>query len=134
MQDNSPIAIYIVEGAGCGACVLEAQAALTAHYGTSQEGLVVVEAPAHADVLVLCGPMPSPITGEVERLAHSLHEPWGCVRLGDCATDKVFDREVPVAGCPPTPEEILEAIRAVAQDRGEPDPAADNSSGEEETP
>lgn len=124
-------AIYIVEGGGCGGCVLEAQAALTARYGAIPKGLVQVEAPAHADVLVVCGPIPSPIVEEVERLAESLHEPWGCVRLGDCAAAKVFDREIAVAGCPPSPEQILAAIWAVAEARGGPEPTPEVSEEEE---
>jgi Ni,Fe-hydrogenase III small subunit len=98
----------LLEGAGCGGCFQEAQAALTSHYGAARRGIQAVGAAAHADVLVLCGPMPSPLAEEVQRLAGTLAVPWTRVQLGDCAQEEGAQAFVP--GCPPPPEAILVAI------------------------
>lgn len=108
-----PIAIYLVEGGGCGGCALEVEAARSPRYGAIRRGIVVVDTPAHADLLLLCGSTPLPMVEEIRHLAQQVHRPWRCLRLGDCALEgeAIFPgREVTVPGCPPRPEEIIEAI------------------------
>ena len=100
--------IQILEGAGCGGCALEAQSALTKRYGAADRGIRAVEAPAHADVLVVCGPSPAPLAEEVTRLEEELALPCRRVHLGDCAREE--GTAILVAGCPPSPETILSAI------------------------
>lgn len=114
-----PLGIYIVEGASCGGCALETAAALASPYAAARGGIHLVDAPAHADVLVLCGDMPSPLAEEVQRLARTLHAPWVCLQVGDCVTQEVgLERaEMIVSGCPPDPTEILTAIWAAWEAR-----------------
>ena len=110
-RSNVRIGIYLLNGGGCGGCALEAQAALSARYGAGRRGIVAVESPAHADVLVLCGALPEALRAEVARLVEAMPDPWACVHLGDCAGQGIVaEGEVAVAGCPPSPEEILAAV------------------------
>ena len=112
------IAVYLVEGSGCGGCALEAQSALARRYGAPGRPIRAVGTPAHADVLVLCGGLPD-LREELQRLFALLPEPWTCVHLGDCAGEGlVVEGAGAVAGCPPTPEAIREAVEA-AWRRGE---------------
>jgi len=114
-KERKPLAkrslrILILEGAGCGGCALEAQSALTKRYGAAGRGIRTVEAPAHADVLVVCGSSPTPLAEEIRRLEEELALPRRRVHLGDCAREE--GTAVVVAGCPPSPEAILSAIEA----------------------
>jgi Ni,Fe-hydrogenase III small subunit len=110
---QGPIRICLIEGAGCGGCALEARSALAARYRAVRRGIIPVEAPAHADVLVLCGPLPGELAEEVQRLGAALPEPWTCLRLGDCCAEETLPGQQPhVPGCPPGPEEILAAVQA----------------------
>lgn len=107
------IAVFVVEGVGCGGCAEEARSALLSRYGAPRRGVVAVDSPAHADALLLCGTMLPPLLQEVQRLAESLSEPWICLRLGDCGVEAgaIFPgHEVTLCGCPPSPEMILESL------------------------
>ncbi len=113
---------------------MEAQAALATRYGAARRGIVAVEAPAHADVLVLCGPLAGELAEEVQRLAATLPEPWACVRLGDCcAGELLLGPSLAVPGCPPGPQEILEAVQAAWAARRRSGPPR-RASPEEEGP
>ncbi len=102
------IHVCVLDGAGCGGCALEAQAALTARYGAARRGIQWVESPIHADVLLLCGPLPAPLAEHVQRLESQLVRPWVRLQMGDCAAEETGNTAFP--GCPPAPEAILTAI------------------------
>jgi len=74
--------------------------------------MVQVESLEHTDVLLLCGPMLSPLLEEVQALAERLPKPWVCLHMGDCGAEleSLFEGEVSVRGCPPSPEAILQAL------------------------
>lgn len=128
------VAVYLVEGSGCGGCALEAQAALARRYGAPGRPIRAVGAPAHADVLVLCGALPDSLREELQHLTALLPAPWTCVHLGDCAGEGlVVEGAGTVAGCPPTPEAIREAVEAAWQ-RGERCRLAAAATPEEEAP
>ncbi len=78
-------------------------------YKASQHGLVLVESPARADIVVVCGPLSGPAAEELQRQAALLQAPWVMLRLGDCAAEEEGAGAVVVGGCPPDPEEILAA-------------------------
>lgn len=111
-----PLRVFLLECAGCGGCALEARAALTRPYRKANQGIRVVETPAHADVLVLCGPVPAPLAEAVRHIIETAPPPCPRVRLGDCAWEG-SDRPL-VAGCPPEPEAILAAIMTAWKNRG----------------
>jgi len=107
--------LFLLECAGCGGCAQEARAALTRPYGAAGRGIRVVETPAHADVLVVCGPVPAPLAEEVQRVAEAPASPCVRVLLGDCAWEGGGQAVVP--GCPPAPQAILAAVEAAWQGR-----------------
>ncbi len=124
-----PIRVYWVMGSGCGGCALEAQAVLARRYRAVQRGIVAVESPAHADVLVLCG---TPEGEAARRLEVWLAEPWGCVWVGDCTPAGSLGEEgVPVSGCPPSPEDILRGIEEAGGRRRRPAAGAGGSGPKE---
>jgi Ni,Fe-hydrogenase III small subunit len=102
------IRVFVLEGAGCGGCALEAQAAMTARYGSARRGIRLVEAPAHADVLLICGPLPAQLAEEVQRLESQLPQPWVRLQMGDCTAEEGPNAVLP--GCPPAPQAIVAAI------------------------
>jgi len=112
---SGSIRVFLLECAGCGGCALEAQAALTAGYQAAGRGIRAVETPAHADVLVLCGPVPPQLAEEVQRVLEQPVPPCARVLLGDCAWEGGTQSLVP--GCPPSPEAILAAIKAAWENR-----------------
>ena len=129
------VRVFLVKGSGCGGCALEAQAALAKRYGAIRRGFVVVETPAHADVLLLCGPTPSPLAEEVEGLVRLLHPPRLCIRLGECAEGSAaVAEEIIVPGCPPSPDEIIVAVRAAWKARCRALPTEPAGPAEEECP
>ncbi len=103
------VPVAILEGIGCGGCAREALAALNL-LGVHSVRPVLVEAPAHADVLLLCGAFPPALRETVHRLSEGLSTPWRCIRLGDCADEALWETEQRVPGCPPNPEEIFRAL------------------------
>ena len=109
------IHVCLLDGAGCGGCALEAQAALTARYGAARRGIRMVESPAHADVLLLCGPLSALLSEQVLQLESLLQRPWVRLQMGDCAVEEAAGPIL--AGCPPAPEAILAAIVAAWRQR-----------------
>ncbi len=116
-----PIRVYWVWGSGCGGCALEAQATLARRYRAVRRGIVAVESPAHADVLVFCGALEG-MLGEAARcLEKHLSGPWGRVWVGDCTpASPQGEGGVQVAGCPPSPEDILKGIEEAGGRRRRP--------------
>lgn len=134
-RGRARIGVYLVEGIGCSGCVLEARAVLATRYAAAGQAIVLVGAPAHADLLLLCGTFPAPLAEEVQALAQALPEPWACLHLGDCGGAALFpDREVSLPGCPPGPEGILDAVRAAWRTRQKAKPAGPAPASGEEVP
>lgn len=112
---NPSIRVFVLECSGCGGCALEARAALLRPLQEGRQSLRAVETPAHADVLVLCGAVPTPLVEEVQRVVEMPASPCVRVRLGDCAWEGGTQSVVP--GCPPSPEAIQAAIAAAWENR-----------------
>lgn len=125
---GKPIRVYWVLGSGCGGCALEAQAILARRYRAACRGIVAVESPAHADVLVLCGTLEGGLGEAARRLAADLSRPWGCVWVGDCTPAGLLaEGGIRVAGCPPSPEDILRGIEEAGGRRRRPAAAGEES-------
>lgn len=122
------LAIRFVEAGGCNGCMLEARMLTSLVYDLERFGLTFVDSPRHADVLLVTGPVTRNMQ-EAVRLAYAaMPDPKWVVALGDCAIDAgVFkggygvlggvEAAVPVdltiRGCPPTPAQILDGLRAL---------------------
>ncbi|MBN1484845.1 MAG: hypothetical protein JXA37_08995 [Chloroflexia bacterium] len=119
-SDRGPLRVCLLQGVGCGGCAMEARSALSPCYGAPRRGIVWVQTPAHADVLLLCGVWLSPLLEQMRRMGENVPEPWACLRMGDCGSemeDLFAERELTLHGCPPSPPAILEAIEATWQKR-----------------
>ncbi len=121
-RENPQVKVCLLEGAGCGGCTVQAHAALWTQYEALRRGCIPVETPAHADVLLICGPLPTQLDEEIQRLGQTVAEPWACVHLGECAVEEILDGHLVVLlpKCPPSPEEILTAVRAAWKERSRP--------------
>ncbi len=118
-----------VPGGGCGGCGIELRA-LDAVHGLAQYGLRFVDSPRAADVLLLTGPLTRNVRDAVLRVIAATPEPRWVVAIGDCAIDGgVFKGsyavlggaaaavpvDLAIAGCPPTPSQILAGLRALVE-------------------
>jgi Ni,Fe-hydrogenase III small subunit len=116
------VRVYRVNTGSCGGCDVEIEAAVA----TSAE-LAWAEAPAHADVLLLTGPITSGSRPAFLALCRELAGRVPLLAVGRCAIDgHPFGRggvaELPEArartldGCPPTPGAIVDAIKRAAME------------------
>jgi len=126
------LTIREVDTGSCNACEMEMNALMNPVYDAERFGIHIAASPRHADALVVTGP----VTVNMEKALKDVHsatpDPKLVIALGDCACDcGIFkgsyavtgpvERHIPVdlkiAGCPPRPSEILEALNKVQNRR-----------------
>jgi Ni,Fe-hydrogenase III small subunit len=122
------LAIREVDAGSCNGCELEIQALNNAFYDLERFGLRFVASPRHADVLLVTGPVARNMREALERTYRATPDPKWVVAVGHCAADGgIFsgsygvaggvDAVVPVdlhiAGCPPTPQQLLRGLLAL---------------------
>ncbi len=123
-KEQRVIRVYRFNTGSCGGCDLEITAAIAA-----AADIDWATTPCEADVLLLTGPLtPGTRTAFMALLQELGHRALICA-IGRCAIDGYpFGRggvavvpnlkvDVALNGCPPTPAQIIEAIRTIA---GEP--------------
>jgi Ni,Fe-hydrogenase III small subunit len=122
-----------VDAGSCNGCELEIHALSNAFYDLERFGLRFVASPRHADVLLVTGPVTKNMRGALERTYRAMPDPKWVVAVGDCARDggvfsgsyavvRGVSRVVPVdlhiAGCPPSPNQLLEGLLALLEVSG----------------
>ncbi|MBV8091676.1 MAG: NADH-quinone oxidoreductase subunit NuoB [Acetobacteraceae bacterium] len=127
------LAIRHVDAGSCNGCELEIQALSNIVYDLERFGLRFVASPRHADILLVTGPLTRNMRQALEQAYDATPDPKWVVAVGDCARDGgVFKGSyavaggvgaaVPVdlviAGCPPTPAQLLAGLRALLQANG----------------
>jgi formate hydrogenlyase subunit 7 len=117
-----------VDAGSCNGCELEIGAAFSPVYDAEQFGVRLVASPRHADALLVTGVVTHNMLQPLQNTLRAVPEPRMVIAVGDCAcnggmfgeaygvvgsvTDVIgVDLEVP--GCPPTPTEIVSALRSV---------------------
>ncbi len=115
-----------VDAGSCNDCELELVAAFGPVYDAERYGLHLVASPRHADVLTVSGPVTHNMVDALVRTYEAVPAPKRVVALGDGAIDGgVFTGghgvagpvsafipvDVEVAGDPPTPTDIVRALR-----------------------
>ncbi len=121
--------VFLVDVGSCNACNLEVLGIANPFYDSQRLGIFFTNSPRHADVLLVVG-VPTPEMREpVLRAYDAIPAPKAVVAVGACPIsggafarnpglvgplDGILPVDVYVAGCPPTPVAILDAIRAVA--------------------
>ena len=124
------LCIRHVDAGSCNGCELEIQALNNPYYNIEGIGIKFVASPRHADLLLVTGPVSVNMEEALKRTFDAVPDPKLVVAVGDCgACGGVFGKSyasrgsvadvIPVdrtvAGCPPSPVAILEAILQAVQ-------------------
>jgi len=119
------LAIRMVDSGSCNACEAECNALSNPYYNLDRLGIYFVASPRHADVMLLSGIMTFNMTPHVKNAYEQIPAPKWVISVGDCpAMEAVFDKtyainapadkQVPIAhhiaGCPPSPLEIMQGL------------------------
>ena len=110
---------------GTACCAIEFMGTVSAEYDISRFGAELVRfSPRQADLLLVMGTITYKMAPVLQKIYNQMCEPKWVIGVGACATcggfydnysvlqgiDQVIPCDVYVAGCPPRPENILEAI------------------------
>lgn len=117
-----------VDCGSCNGCELEIAGAFSAVYDAVRFGAKVVASPRHADGLIATGVVTHNMHQPLLNTLKSVPEPRVVIAVGDCAINggefaqgygvvgsvvDVIPVDVQVPGCPPTPQQIITALRTV---------------------
>ncbi|HET7723977.1 MAG TPA: NADH-quinone oxidoreductase subunit B family protein [Propionibacteriaceae bacterium] len=118
-----------VDCGSCNGCEIEIGAAFGGVYDAERYGVRLVASPRHADVLAVTGVVTHNMVEPLLRTVEATPRPRVVVAIGDCAVDggmfsgaygvagavsDIVDVDLAVPGCPPRPEDIVEALRRVS--------------------
>ena len=111
---------------GTACCAIEYMAVVASHFDISRWGAEVVRfSPRQADLMIVAGTITRKMAGVVKLVWDQMAEPKWAIAFGSCAStgngiyqtysvlegvDRVIPVDVYVAGCPPRPEALLDAI------------------------
>ncbi|MFI2735589.1 NADH-quinone oxidoreductase subunit B family protein [Streptomyces sp. NPDC018711] len=120
--------VRCVDAGSCNGCEIEIAAAFNPVYDAERYGARLVASPRHADVALVTGPVTRNMKEPLRRTVQAMPEPPIVVAVGDCAIDcgefaggygiegavsEVVPVDLAVPGCPPSPAEIVAALRRV---------------------
>src|SRR5579864_8354511 len=121
------LCIRHVDAGSCNGCELEIHALNNPLYNLEGLGIRLVASPRHADLLLVTGPVSRHMELALRRTYDATPEPKLVVAVGDCGCSggifgenyascgrvaNVIPVDVAVAGCPPSPRQILAGILA----------------------
>ena len=122
------LVVFFLDAGGCNGCALEAAALAGTLHDLARAGLSFAASPRHADVLLVGGPVTRNMQEALLRAHAAMPDPKSVVALGDCGIDAgvfkgaygvlgpvadVLPVDLSIRGCPPTPAQILDALRAL---------------------
>ncbi len=120
--------VRCVDAGSCNGCEIEIGQAFGPVYDVDRYGARMVASPRHADVLLVTGPVTRNMADPLRRAYAAAADPRVVVAVGDCAIDcgefagaygvegavaDVVPVDLKVPGCPPTPDQIVAALRQV---------------------
>ena len=126
------LTIREVDTGSCNGCEMEMNALMNPIYDAERFGIHIAASPRHADALVVTGPVTFNMEKPLKDVYRSTPVPRLILALGDCAIDcgmfknsyavtgpveKHIPVDVKIPGCPPRPNEILDALLAVLDRR-----------------
>ena len=133
------LTIRHVDAGSCNACELELHALGNPYYNLEGLGVRFVASPRHADMLLVTGPVSKHMAIALQRTYDAIPDPKIVVAAGTCACtggifgesyaslgklDSVIPVNVRIAGCPPTPTQLLEGLlAAITRAAPPPEPA-----------
>jgi Ni,Fe-hydrogenase III small subunit len=124
------LAIRQVDAGSCNGCELEIRMLNCIVYDLERFGLRFVASPRHADVLLVTGPVTCNLHEALLRTWQATPDPKWIVAAGDCAIDggvfkgsyaisggveAALPVDLVVRGCPPTPAQLLNGLRALLE-------------------
>ena len=117
-----------VPAGSCNGCELELRATQNLIYDLTQYGLSFVPSPRHADILLVTGVSSRNMATALREARAAMPDPAFVVAVGECAVDggvfkgspvvlggtgAVLPVDLVIAGCPPTPAEIVSGLIAL---------------------
>jgi Ni,Fe-hydrogenase III small subunit len=121
------LAIRHVDAGSCNGCEHELGAATNPYHDLQRYGLDIVASPRHADILLITGPVTTPMASALRIAYDAMPEPRLVAALGNCALghnilgarathaaglENVLPVHIQIPGCPPTPATIAEHLLA----------------------
>jgi Ni,Fe-hydrogenase III small subunit len=119
-----------VDAGSCNGCELEITSAFAPVYDVERYGARLVASPRHADALMVTGPVTHNMAVPLGKTFEAVPGPKFVIAVGDCALDcgafagaygvrgaasDVVPVDIEVAGCPPDPEAIVNALRRLTR-------------------
>jgi Ni,Fe-hydrogenase III small subunit len=117
-----------VAAGSCNGCEIEIAAAFGSVYDAERFGARLVASPRHADGVLVTGVVTRNMQTALRRTREAVPEPRVAIAFGDCAcdggvfreaygvvgpVDAVIPVDVAVPGCPPTPQDLVAALRGL---------------------
>lgn len=117
-----------VDAGSCNGCEVEISGAFGPVYDAEQYGARLVASPRHADALLVTGVVTRNMADPLRNTVTATPQPRVVIACGDCALNRgvfadaygvvgavgeVVPVDVEIPGCPPTPAEIVTALRSV---------------------
>jgi formate hydrogenlyase subunit 7 len=117
-----------VDAGSCNGCEVEISGAFSPVYDAEQFGARLVASPRHADALLVTGVVTKNMARPLQTTLEAVPRPRVVIAVGECARNcgmfadgygvvgavrDVIPVDVEVPGCPPSPQQIIDALRAV---------------------
>jgi membrane-bound hydrogenase subunit mbhJ len=129
---RSSVWVLPLDSSGCGACTQQIYALQAPRYAQElrAHGIQWARSPRHADVVLVTGALSQAAREPLRRVLAGVPQPRALVAVGNCAINgcvfhgsaevisdgaEELDVNVEIAGCPPSPQAILEAIAEASQ-------------------
>lgn len=119
--------VTVFNSGACNACDIEIIACLMPRFDIERFGILAKGSPRHADILIVTGAVTRKQASRLRRVWEQMPEPKYVIACGACGADggvfqglyhmvgsvsQVIPVDIFVAGCPPRPDEIINAVVA----------------------
>jgi NADH-quinone oxidoreductase B subunit len=117
--------VTIFNTGACNACDIEIIACLMPRFDVERFGILAKGSPRHADILIVTGPVTKKQASRLRRVYEQMPDPKYVIAMGACgarggvfqglyhvldSVEDVIPVDLYVTGCPPRPDEIINAV------------------------